>query len=99
MIESRTRIYRQRPGRWIAVTITPDGRRTRRTFATGQEALIALDERNRPRTPLELVGAALAETYSAYVRAYNEVYRGIRGVVHARPQDFVLAPPADGSTP
>lgn len=99
MITARTRIYRQRPGRWVAVTITPDGHRTRRTFATGQAALIALDERNRPRTQLELVGAAIAETYSTYVRAYNEIYRGIRGVVHARPEDFVLAQPLDGDAP
>lgn len=48
MITARTRIYRQRPGRWVAVTIAPDGHRTRQVFATGRAALIALDRRNHP---------------------------------------------------
>lgn len=96
MITARTRIYRQRPGRWVAETIASDGGRTRRTFVTGQEALITLDERNRPRTPLELIGAAVAETYAAHLRMYREVYRGVRRAVDAHPEDFVLAPPSDG---
>lgn len=96
MISPRTRIYRQRTGRWIAETITPDGRRTRRTYPTGQDALIALDERNRPKTPLELIGAALGEAYTTYLRAYNEVYRGIRSTLTLAADDFVLAPPSDG---
>ena len=48
MTTARTRIYRQRTGRWIAETSTPDGHRTRQGFATGRAALIALDRRNHP---------------------------------------------------
>lgn len=50
MTYSSTRIYRTRRG-WVLDQRHPSGGRTTTTYPTGQDAMIALDPRNRPRQP------------------------------------------------